>query len=70
MSGNEEEIVAVLQEQQNSGRTAAEVAMENGISENTVAFARGSMGHSGMNALMCITLTVWMKPGRSLKTGG
>jgi len=31
----EEQIVAILQEQQNSGRTVAEVARKNGISENT-----------------------------------
>lgn len=31
----EEQIVAILQEQQNSGKTVVEVARKNGISENT-----------------------------------
>ncbi len=31
----EEQIVAILQEQQNSGKTAAEIIRKNGISENT-----------------------------------
>lgn len=31
----EEQIVAILQEQQNSGKTVAEIARKNGISENT-----------------------------------
>lgn len=31
----EEQIVAVLQEQQNTGKTVAEVCRKNGISENT-----------------------------------